>query len=389
MTEEEKHGPYVFEAYKSDPLAYIVLEKLHLKTWKFASIYTIASIIILGIGILVYFLRDGELNRLLLGGYHTFIVNNIFNCLVYVIGINFYVYFSKKSGTLYQKLVSNKILNQSDKEEDQLEFESVISSIKMVHNKKIWLLVAIVFAFLLFIPSAHTSWFNPNMDEMQKYQYTLDFFILPVWALGFYITGITCIRIVITIWGLRKVFKTTHVTLKPLHPDKCGGLKPLLDYALAISYLVAMFGIGLIMWSYAITQVPVDGNITTGVGRISDYPAIWIGYVAYLIMAPLTFFGTLGTSHGSMKAVKKKYLEQFSNEFDENYKSIQGLLDSETLKLQERFNRLKLIHELYQMTKAFPVWPFNMGSIRWFGTVVSSPIIAGVILLVLEVYVFS
>ena len=157
----------------------------------------------------------------------------------------------------------------------------------------------------------------------------------------------------------------------------------MLQYALTTSYLSAMLGFGFVVWAYGGVQTSVNGTLTTDIGYLLELPVLWFGVVLYVILAPVTFFQTLGTAHGPMKKAKSKDLEELSVQFNQDRRLFHAEIRKEDeikkeVDLDLRFKRLDSVHKLYRMTEAFPVWPFDTGSIRTFGTVVISPIIIAV-----------
>ena len=338
-------------------------------------------------------------------------------------------------------------------------------SIEQTHSKAQWrwvaIGVAIVIAIIFFL---FTDWPEtadalrtpqPYLGEFANWKYGALIVVTttPGWMLGFYMIAMLVIRGIITFIGLRKVFHAAEVNVQPLHPDKCGGLTDLRDYALRLSYMIAAFGLGIAGWLYVtsrsldpcVMHLPDEGMIriesdcinkvnddqisetlkglrtqlvalgmlsktesgdfiladggkvilqeegkinlvrrvwlhefaplkTDVVTSVEKAPVLGLGVVAYVVFAPLIFFGTLGTAHGPMKAKKKAYLEQLSANFNDEYeavheKEVRGKGDD------DRFQRLKRLRELHEMAEAFPVWPWDPGSIRRFIAAVSSPLV--------------
>ena len=86
--------------------------------------------------------------------------------------------------------------------------------------------------------------------------------------------------------------------------------------------------------------------------------------------------------------MKARDLQKLSDEFNKCYRVVHESLYGEDAGTEDQFDRLRRVHDLYQMTAAFPVWPFNFGSIRLFGTVATSPLVLLGVIIPLEIYVF-
>jgi len=106
--------PLEFKAYIRDPLARLVLGSSSQRPWKFPVIYAAMSIVFLGLAMLVYVLRDGGLDVSRFGGYQAMIPTLTYNLVLYAFGGHFYLYFSLKSGTLYQDLADEGVIRQLD-----------------------------------------------------------------------------------------------------------------------------------------------------------------------------------------------------------------------------------------------------------------------------------
>jgi len=214
---------------------------------------------------------------------------------------------------------------------------------------------------------------------------------MPQLGLGAYMIGMMIARLIINYLGLRKVFRTENISVRPLHPDKCGGLKHLLNYALRISYLMALFGLAIAVLTYATSQVWNTGTVSAEATNIFTFPTFWFGAVLYFTVTPASFFGTLWTAHRPMQEAKSRDLSQLSDVFDSKREAVREALNSKsgTSQLDDKVESLKSVHELYRMIEAFSVWPFNMESLRWFFTVFTTPIFIAIISMLLQVYVFK
>ena len=243
------------------------------------------------------------------------------------------------------------------------------------------------------------------------------------------------VRIMVTVSG--KIFHDRDVTVQPFHPDKCGGLHQLRDYALSLSYMLAIFGLGIVLWLYISSQA-VD-NCTAGVENktdsevlkyeqcrdqledigiiyteggstkinrdlavseqpvvyssvYTDYeqaaelnPALWFYVFAYVVLAPLIFFGTLQTAHGPMKNSKIQNLRSLSDKFNAEYKEVhREMLTGDAANRKGRLEQLLQLRGFYEITESFPVWPWDLASLRSFATAVSSPLILTVITVAIQ-----
>lgn len=103
MAEGDK--TFVINSYGSDPFARLVLINLQWKDRKLAIICTLIPLAFFYLGFIVLVctkIHEGfDISEF---GYFDLISNTIVNSLIFFIGIHFYLYFTKKSGTIYQDL---------------------------------------------------------------------------------------------------------------------------------------------------------------------------------------------------------------------------------------------------------------------------------------------
>lgn len=317
--------------------------------------------------LVVYTMRDGTVDVALLGGYGSIIAGLLYALVVGSFVSGFYAYISGSTGHLYEELAEAKVVDRADLKVRELTIGRG-NSIERAHDKPVWVLLSCSFAILSGAYMLYTVTLHP-MDVFAEYQSMLVMIMLPVWLVGWYMIIMIALRALISIWGLYRVFRLGDVLVRPLHPDKCGGLRSINDYALLLTYLIAVCGFGLVLLIYNSIQI----------SRLPQDLQLFVGLGLYVVLAPLTFFGTLGTAHGAMKKVKVSQLQSLSNRFDEDYKFIQENLDRRPEEIRDRLERLQQIHSVYQITESFPVWPFDSRSIRRFTGAVFSPLFVSII----------
>ncbi len=330
----------------------------------------------------------------------------------------FYIYISKKSGTIYQELAGTRVIDNAGTSVRNLVLGST-NSIYTRHNRRLWLSVAVCLMLIAVIITLYVQILDPNVGEITKYRSFGVFISMPVWITGIYMVVMIVTRSSVTIWGLFRVLRVNQVEVHPLHPDRCGGLRPLRDYALALSYLIAVFGVGIVLFGFLTSQGPdpcvsqlkeervvrlqddCDGRLVelktmgvvvatdeamdvvdllidttelekaakkvqTNLDRTFSLAPMWIFAILYVILAPSAFFGTLWVAHGPMQRVKSEFIQNLSVQFNEEYKIVHGQLGAQPEVPEDRFENLRRIRELHGITEAFPVWPWDSGSIGRF-----------------------
>lgn len=194
--------------------------------------------------------------------------------------------------------------------------------------------------------------------------------------MGNYIAYVIVAREFATVRSLFQLFRRTHedqaataIHVRPWYPDRCGGLGRLNKYAISFSYFLAAVAFGLLLFTYeSVSIYGVQGSLATD-------PGLWLGVAAYFILAPSLFFLTLGSEHRAMLSEKAEDLHGIAEELDTEYRNIREVHKENSAVLGETIQRIKQLHELYELTAKFPVWPFDIATLRKFVTALLAPLI--------------
>ena len=255
-TPRARRRPFTFDSYDNDPVARFALQKFQTPR-RFAIAYVLAYNAFLGLALLVYIIKDGSLDVTLLGGPAGIAALDGIFIIVGGFFSGFYLYVCRKSGTIYQELLDDGIFNSTDK-----ELCGVVrrrrNSIEKFHKRRFWPWLGLVSVLVgLGIAVLSSGYVLISNDEVTRYRAIIVWVTSPVWSLGVYIIIMTVVRASITIWGLYRVFNESTVNVLPLHPDRCGGLVHLRNYALSLSYLLTAFGVAIVAFFFITSQVPV------------------------------------------------------------------------------------------------------------------------------------
>jgi hypothetical protein len=99
---------------------------------------------------------------------------------------------------------------------------------------------------------------------------------------------------VLTIWAIRKVL-ALPILVRPMHPDKAGGLKPIGRLAFAVNYFVVVI---LIFF----TLIAIFGSVV----RNSSLHIVMIS--AFYLVAPFSIFLSLVNANRKMAKNARRYL---------------------------------------------------------------------------------
>lgn len=192
-------------------------------------------------------------------------------------------------------------------------------------------------------------------------------------------TGVVQGTYVVLFWvWLVRLFKRFEIRIRPLHPDGAGGLSPLGDFTLTMSYLIVTLGIILVL-------TPVTRNyVATGGGlQFRITLDVVVAGVTYALLAPIIFFGPLSVAHRAMRDAKERLLLNVAQRFETEYDKVQASLDSDSIDFDDSLRALDGLQTLHSTTSDFPVWPFNISNLRRFGTSYISPLLLAILIEVL------
>ena len=156
------------------------------------------------------------------------------------------------------------------------------------------------------------------------------------------------------------------LNINPLHPDRAGGLLSLGQYSLKTSYLIAIAGV---IAAFALLLVIRSSNPSSA----TFFNA---AILLYAIAAPISFFAPLGTARQAMQAAKTELLLHISRQFNRDFQNAYDGLDGNAASLKEHLEKIDQLKKMQSLAEAFPIWPFDIETIRRFILAITSPIFA-------------
>jgi hypothetical protein len=168
---------------------------------------------------------------------------------------------------------------------------------------------------------------------------------------------------------LRDIVAHAKLHLLPLHPDRCGGLRPVGRLGLRNQYALTLLGFNIVLL-VAISRLYL--NVPDSVNGL-----IVAAVVAYLVLGPLVFMAPLLPFRNGMLRTKSELMSDVAQrlriELDRLRAQLQsGPISKDDEELIERLRKVgAVIDEL-------PVWPFDAGTLRKFLTAYVIPIVSGI-----------
>lgn len=170
------------------------------------------------------------------------------------------------------------------------------------------------------------------------------FLIIPVLYKGFLLMHLP-----------RKLYKEGYITVRPLHPDNCGGLKPLGDLCIRFDYIFFVGAVGAVLYLFF-----SEGK---------EFKLYLFIFLLYGFFVTFFFYYPLWPVHKVMKARKYNLLNALNEKLDPVYQKITTSITTETLEEIERIERI------YDRVSTMPVWPFDTGGLVRFLTAVFMPLV--------------
>ena len=352
-----------------DPLAKFVTQRLKLSASRFAlAVLLVNAIIDFGLAIpFGAFITDSGPPGLLQD-----VVAILFDFLLTPILCGYYLWSVTALDPIVQQLNRENVFADPTQRTDAVPYDRF----KHIGQRVLYITLALS-AMAAFLGLGNfLGWYPWEQNEgwLDKSS-VMPWFRMPMWFLTMYALCFALFNITSTIIILRQLFEHKSLNLYPWHPDRCGGLRSISRYSLALSYAIA--GLGLVFSIWTIVEIQA--------GTFSDAYHIWLADTMYVVLAPVVFFLPLGTAHAAMQQTKDKLLLELSRQFDQEYKQIVEDMESESKDLGGSVEKIEHLQKLYEIADSFPVWPFDVANLRRFLTVTLAPIIPAVISIGIDV----
>lgn len=264
--------------------------------------------------------------------------------------------FKKIPDTLKRIWDRNIILSKGNEKDTQDEFITFLDNFENDLNSKIGVVLGFVFMYLFLYGVYRSSWPIYPLVERLKDEISLSYlYVLPhaihhlFFGFYLYILGMILYRMYITAKYIRKMSQEFDLNVQVLHPDKCGGLKPIGDLCLSNSFILIVVGLFFAIATF------LNG--------------FEIGYARGLFI--VIFFSIVGfvlpvyQIHKIMLKKKIKKLEILDGIVSAQIPVID---EPEKMELSEiDINKdYKVLLDQYKEVEEFNTWPFDTSILRQF-----------------------
>ena len=340
--------------YRSDPAAYLLINKLHLSPLSFG---LFSSAIAIGFYLFMAWVsntlysKPGQVG--LLEDWFPWIWILFFNPIV----VGYYLWSFQAIENVIKDLNASDVVETNKPE----IYQNALNPYYQRWRTFLALCSAVTFSIFVFITRSglNDSWTGSG--------------ILPALAVTItslvivYMGSMLVLNLITNVGIIHSILESKELKLNvnPLHPDRCGGLHSLSNYSLKTAYLAAVLGIsvGLIEYQF----------ITQGVGQVYWFVHLIIPLHVALSMA--CFFGPLLAAHRGMRKAKEELLQEIARQFQTDYSQIRLSLTGDAETFKKGNEKIKELRAFYTLTDEFPVWPFDVQTFRRFLLTVPSPLL--------------
>lgn len=345
--------------YRFDPLAYLLLDKFRLSPVAFGLLSIPSSI-----GL--YFLTAWISNTLWSKPGQMGLLQDWFPWIwvlfIAPVVLSYYLWSFQAIDKVIQDLEASDVLRIDESEIEKIN-QIAFSGYAPKWRKFLALSSAVIFSIFVCITrfGLRNSWTSSH--PLTILMITVVTFIVV------YIGSILVLNLIANIWILHCILKREleqrEFNVNPLHPDRCGGLRSLSDYALKTAYLIAVLGImvGFIEYQF----------IVRGTGQ--NYWFVHLVIPLDIVLSIVCFFGPLIAAHRGMRRAKEELLREIAKQFQADYSKIHSSLTGDAETLTKGADKIKELQAFYALTNEFPVWPFDVQTFRRFLLTVPAPLL--------------
>ena len=166
--------------------------------------------------------------------------------------------------------------------------------------------------------------------------------------INFFMIGVVLYKCAVTAWLLRAVFRL-DISISLTHPDRAGGLAPVGDTTVAMSYFL------LLIVTFVTLLVFFD--------RFARWKAVFcIIFVAIYCCVPILLYLPLFGAHTRMLAVKQTEIERVNDAYQYHYELMRAELDTPLHSVNEA-QAVVHLRQMQDLVGELPEWPLDFRSI--------------------------
>jgi hypothetical protein len=217
-----------------------------------------------------------------------------------------------------------------------------------------------IFTLRAYEKAGVASWIAPNgQRHVASYVYLYCIILL------YTMVTIYVVRGIVVAFFLDSLVEAAPLRILPLHPDKCGGLRPVGRLGLRNQYTLTVLGINIVL------LLVVWANFTPNAGDVRN--VIIAGSVAYLILGPIIFMAPLLPFRGGMQHAKKEWTHEVARVVRGEIDRLHAQLTKNEITKQDE-ESIERLRKVGAAIDELPIWPFDPTTLRKFATAYIVPV---------------
>jgi hypothetical protein len=175
---------------------------------------------------------------------------------------------------------------------------------------------------------------------------------------------------------LRELVNSARVSPIPLHPDHCGGLRPVGVLGLRTQYMLMVLGINLLFLIFLYPKML--GTLPAELKML-----IWAAAIAYVVLGPIIFVVPLLPFRGGMMRSKAELMDAVAQGLKSEFERVQTNLQAGPVSKEDE-DTIERLRKMSALVEELPVWPFDALTLRKFATAYLVPVVTSAALALLR-----
>ncbi len=209
------------------------------------------------------------------------------------------------------------------------------------------------------------SWAFTDLGDTDGATINAAGWVFLLWQIpAFYgVCTIYVIRGATTIRFLVALVRESNIVLRPFHPDRAAGLRPIGGIGLRNQLLLMAGGFNMLCLLLVATKLdsPEMRAIVAAAAAV------------YILFCPIVFLGPLLPFRRAMLSARREFQERIDESLCRQFTTMMGALDQHGLTEQNRQN-LDYLQSLKKIADRIPVWPFDSSTLAKFLFAYGSPL---------------
>ena len=156
---------------------------------------------------------------------------------------------------------------------------------------------------------------------------------------------------------LKDIVDHSRLQMQPLHPDKCGGLRPVGQLGLRNEYVLMLVGLNLVL----LIIVSLDYLLVPPL----LYHLLDAAVIAYVLVGPPAFMAPLLAFRKGMLKAKDELLGEVAQRLRVELQRLRAQLKSGPIAKEDN-ELIDTLRKMVDVIDELPVWPFDAATLRKF-----------------------